>query len=159
MWRRADLAAALKQQGGFAELVAADVVLTAIDVVECAPPPENLNFDAFGYYRRLSRVKNFVDLHYSEPLPLRIVACVAGLETSYFSKFFREKVGIRYLEWLSWIRVQHAVALMRTRNVPITELAFAVGFQDVRSFQRAFNKHTGSSPSTIKRHLRPDTSA
>jgi len=119
-----------------------------------ALPTRNLNPSAFTYDSRLAKVEQFVLLHYPDPLPLETVARVAGLEKTYFSKYFHEKTGMCYLAWLSWIRVQFAIALVRAADLPITEVAFSVGFQDVRTFERAFTRHVGTSASALRRYLR-----
>ena len=119
-----------------------------------ASPTRNLNPSAFTYDSRLAKVEQFVLLHYPDPLPLETVARVAGLEKTYFSKYFHEKTGMCYLAWLSWIRVQFAIALVRAADLPITEVAFSVGFQDVRTFVRAFTRHVGTSASALRRYLR-----
>jgi AraC-like DNA-binding protein len=114
----------------------------------------NLNPSAFSYDSRLAKVEQFVLLHYRDPLPLETAARVAGLEKTYFSKYFHEKTGMCYLTWLSWIRVQSAIALMRAAELPITDVAFSVGFQDVRTFERAFARHVGMSANALRRYLR-----
>jgi AraC-like DNA-binding protein len=119
-----------------------------------ASPTRNLNPSAFTYDSRLAKVEQFVLLHYRDPLPLETAARVAGLEKTYFSKYFHEKTGMCYLAWLSWIRVQSAMALMRAAQLPITEVAFSVGFQDVRTFERAFARHVGMSANAFRRYLR-----
>jgi len=116
---------------------------------------ETSNFDpfAFTYYPRLKKVARFVALHYSEPLPLKRAANVAGLECTYFSRYFSERVGIGYLTWLGYLRVLIAIAIMTALEIPITDLAFAVGFRDLRTFQRAFVKYTGSTASAMRDRL------
>ena len=47
--------------------------------------------DAFSYYQRLGRVQDYVRVHYSAPITLADAARVAGLERTYFSKFFHQK--------------------------------------------------------------------
>jgi len=108
----------------------------------------------FAYYAPLMRVKRFVDAHYQEPLPLATVAEIACLERTYFSTFFHEKTGICYRDWLNGLRVERALELMRSRNRTITDIAFAVGFQDLRTFERAFEKSTGLCPRKVRKQIR-----
>jgi AraC-like DNA-binding protein len=118
-------------------------------------PPAQLSHRAFTYYRRLAKVEEFVFRRYHEPLELETVAAVAGLERTYFSRYFHDKTGVRFRQWLTWVRILQAVAQLRAKEVPVTRLAFAVGFQDLRTFQRAFRKHTGATPRQIRYVLRP----
>lgn len=43
-------------------------------------------------------------------------------------------------------RMQQAVELMKARSLNITEIAYAVGYQEVSHFSRAFRKYYGQSP-------------
>ncbi len=119
--------------------------------------PENIDHQAFRYYPRLGKVKRYVDLHYCEPLNLQALAEVAGLERTYFSRFFHEKTGVCFRDWLSWIRVNHAMELMASDDRPITEIALEVGFHDLRTFERAVERCTGNTPRSVRNRLRlPD---
>lgn len=114
----------------------------------------NIDSQIFSYNPRLKKVKKFIDAHFSEHLSLERVSGVAGLERTYFSKFFREKTGICFREWLSAVRVKRAMEIMLARDAPITEIAFEVGFQDLRTFERAVGRCTGLSPKAVKNRLR-----
>ena len=118
---------------------------------------ESIDSHVFDYNPRLRKVKKFIDAHFSEPVSLERVSGVAGLERTYFSKFFREKTGVRFRDWLSAVRVKHAMDIMLARDARITEIAFEVGFRDLRTFERAVEKCTGLSPTVVKNRLRPHT--
>lgn len=105
---------------------------------------------------RLARLKRFVDGHYADPLPLAKAADVACLEKTYFSRYFRRKAGICFHEWLHWIRVNRAIELMRTSDATVTEIAFAVGYQDLRTFERAFYKCTGRCPKAVRQQVQAE---
>ncbi len=109
----------------------------------------------FVYYARLERLKRYVDQNLSEPITLQTAAEVAGLEQKYFSAFFQRKTGVGFREWLNRLRVRRAGALLEQNNLSITELAQEVGFQDLRTFERAFKKHKGMTPVAFKNTVRP----
>ncbi len=118
--------------------------------------PFNIDSRRFGYDARLRRVKHYVEKRFNEPLPLGRVAQVAGLEKSYFSRYFHKKTGVCYHDWLHCVRVSHAIELMNSQELSVTEIAFAVGYQDLRTFERAFNKFTGLCPKAMKKRLLSD---
>ena len=64
---------------------------------------------------------------------------MAAMEKTYFSSFFHSKVGITFSNWLQYLRVAQAVKLLETGDYSITEVAFQVGFNDLRTFERTFN--------------------
>lgn len=107
--------------------------------------------NAFEYYTSLRKVHRYVADHYPEPLSLAKAARVAGVERTYFSTFFREKVGISFTAWLRHFRIKRAIRLMREHDLQISEVAFEVGFGDLRTFERAFKKCTGRTARDFKR--------
>ncbi len=115
-----------------------------------------VNHDAFQYYSRLQRVKEHVDKCFSEEISLEKAASIAATEKTYFSTFFRKKVGITFTDWLRRLRVAKAMEIMRTRNQSICDIAFEVGFGDLRSFERAFKRYTNLTAREFKQSILPE---
>jgi AraC-like DNA-binding protein len=115
----------------------------------------DLNREAFSYYRPLGRVQEYVDEHYTEEISLEKAAGQAAMEKTYFSFFFRKKVGVTFSSWLQYLRVSKAMSMMASMDYSITEVAFAVGFQELSTFQKAFKKWTHLTPREFKKLARP----
>lgn len=106
--------------------------------------------DAFSYYRRLERVRSYCESHYAEDLPLARVAAVAHLERTYFSSFFRDKVGITFREWLRKLRILEAQKLLCCTELTVTQIATRVGYNGLGTFERAFKLSTGCTPADFR---------
>ena len=119
-------------------------------------PQDRVHPQAFSYYGRLTPVRAYVDTHLSQPLSLEAAARLAGLERKYFSAYFHSKVGTTFSEWLRIVRVDRAMELLRAHDDTIIRVAFASGFRDVRTFERAFKRHIGLSPSVFRASVRPE---
>jgi AraC-like DNA-binding protein len=104
------------------------------------------NAEAFDKYRCLQKVYQFVLENWREKISLSQVANIGALETAYFSRFFKSKVGMPFTVWLRLVRIAKAVDLLETSDCTITEIAHQTGFNDLRTFERAFKKVTGSTP-------------
>ncbi len=115
-----------------------------------------VNYGAFQYYSRLRRVKKHVDQFYSEEISLEKAAQIAATEKTYFSTFFRKKVGITFTDWLRQLRVAKAIEILKTRNQSICDIAFEVGFGDLRSFERAFKRYTKMTAREFKKSILPE---
>jgi AraC-like DNA-binding protein len=109
-----------------------------------------INEEAFQYYARLHRVKQYIEQNYSEHISLGQAAMVAGVERKYFSAFFHQKVGVRFRDWLMWVRVNRAKRLMVCKNYSITDIALETGFNDLRTFERKFKICTGTTAREFK---------
>jgi AraC-like DNA-binding protein len=118
--------------------------------------PQKINAAAFSYYARLERVHRYLCDHPDEPMNLARAASVAGMEKKYFSSFFRQKIGVRFHDWLRHEQIHRAAQLLRSRNRNITRVAMETGFEDLRTFERAFKKHLGLTPRAFRRTARPD---
>ena len=114
------------------------------------------NGEVFDYYPRLNRLREYVEQSYSEPISLGNAASIVALESSYFSTYFRAKVGITFTEWLRLVRIEKAIELMKARDFSITEVADAVGFVSLGAFERAFKKYRRMTPLQFKKSVRPD---
>ena len=107
----------------------------------------------FDYYPRLNRLRDYVEQGYSEPITLEKAASIAALESSYFSSYFHAKVGITFTEWLRQVRIEKAIGLVKASDFSITVIAYEVGFADLRTFERAFKKHTQMTPMRFKKSV------
>ena len=114
---------------------------------------KQINERAFEYYAPLRKVREYIEDNYSEHISLGKVARVAGLERKYFSAFFHKKVGICFRYWLMRLRIAKAISLMEAENHSITQIAFEIGFTDLRTFERAFKRCTDLTPSEFKKRL------
>ncbi len=108
----------------------------------------------FDYYPRLKRPRQYVEQSYSGPIPLEKAAGIAALESTYFSSYFRAQVGFTFTEWLRQVRVSKAIELIQASNFSITDIGYKVGFGDLRTFERAFKKHTQMTPIEFKNSAR-----
>jgi AraC-like DNA-binding protein len=110
---------------------------------------------AFRYYSRLSRLKDYVESHHTEHISLSTAAKIAHLEAKYFSKYFHRKTGIPFKYWLAFVRIKRAVHLISNTDESLTQIAASVGFESLRTFERAFKRIVNVTPYEFKRRIRP----
>lgn len=107
----------------------------------------------------ISRAQAYLDAHYLEALTLTEVASYAGLSASYFSAQFHQATGVTFTTYLQQLRVAHACRLLRETSHPITEIAFASGFNCLSQFTRAFTRCQGCSASEYRQTYAREGSA
>ena len=120
-----------------------------------APDSARINHAAFTYYGRLQKVKQYVDQHFTENITVKMAADVACLEKKYFSNYFHTKTGVRFTDYVSRMRIDHAKKLMESQDTPISEIALVVGYRNLRTFERAFKKNTGITPMQFRDIVKP----
>jgi len=57
------------------------------------------------------------------------------------------------MDWVEIARVNWAKCLLKDRNVPVSEVSFAVGIDDPSYFTRFFRKATGMTPSEFRHQI------
>jgi AraC-like DNA-binding protein len=97
---------------------------------------------------------DFIESHYAEAISLADAAKVASYSRCHFCKLFKEQMGVSFVSYLSRVRIGHAANLLTRSDKSITEIAFAVGFNDVSHFERVFRAIEGQPPSHFRRHAK-----
>ncbi|MNU75620.1 HTH-type transcriptional activator Btr [compost metagenome] len=101
--------------------------------------------------RRLLRAKDRMDAASHEAWPVQLLAEVSGVSEAHFARSFRQAFGIPPHRYLLTRRIEQATTLLRDTNLPITEIAFATGWESLGTFGRIFRDITGMSPSGVRR--------
>lgn len=69
-----------------------------------------------------------------------------SMNYSYFSKLFKERMGISFKKYLVNMRMDHAKVLLNDPTIKIYEIAMKTGYDNAQNFSRAFKTHFGFSP-------------
>jgi AraC-like DNA-binding protein len=102
---------------------------------------------------RLQKAKAYAQQRLDQTITLEDAAGAAGLEKSYFSESFHRIEGIPFREWLCHLRIVKAVQMLKEKDYTIGQVAYSVGFTNLRTFQRAFKRVTRTTPLSLKRSL------
>ncbi len=98
------------------------------------------------------KVKLYLAEHYMEDIGINTLASVYGITPNYLSKLFHQKAGIRFIDYLTKLRIYHGKELLLTRpGLSVNEVAELVGYNSPRHFSKVFQKATGATPSEYRR--------
>lgn len=70
----------------------------------------------------------------------------------YMSRIFKRKTGICPYQYLTRIRVNKSKQLLHYSELPITQIAEEVGYQDVNDYIRSFKIPTGTTPAKFRKY-------
>ncbi|MBB6479652.1 helix-turn-helix transcriptional regulator [Spirochaeta isovalerica] len=102
---------------------------------------------------QIEDVAEFIDSNYDIPFTLEELAVRCNLNPSYFSRAFREKMGLPLFEYINRMRIGRAVQLLKNTNLAILEIAMTVGYNNVSFFNRYFRKLKGCSPGEFRKKI------
>lgn len=98
------------------------------------------------FYRRIVQAKLYIDQHYAEDIELFSIAHEAHYSKYHFIRNFKAVYGRTPHQYLTFIRIEQARRLL-AEGMPVTDVCYAVGFEEPGSFSRLFKRHTGINPS------------
>lgn len=90
----------------------------------------------------------------SEDISLDDLAAEAQLSPFHFARMFKQSVGVPPRVHLTRLRVERACELLEQTDLPVTEIAFEVGYSSNQVLARVFLKHRRMSPSDYRRAVR-----
>jgi two-component system response regulator YesN len=88
----------------------------------------------------------YMTLNYNQELRLKDVAELVQISPQYFSKIFKDDVGVNFIEYLTQLRMDKAKEMLKESNRTIKEICFEIGYNDPNYFSRLFKKNVGVSP-------------
>ncbi|MCK5306122.1 MAG: AraC family transcriptional regulator [Candidatus Omnitrophica bacterium] len=84
--------------------------------------------------------------YYRPNLSLGEVSKVVSLSPYYFSHQFKKEYNATFIEYLTKIRLEAAVRLLKDRRLSVAQVSFAAGYQDPNYFSKVFKKWMNISP-------------
>ena len=97
----------------------------------------------------IGKLEKMVREHLSEGCSISSLATYAAMSESSLNRFLKKITGLTPGQFIRDIRLQEAIFLLESKKYKtISEVVYAVGFEDASSFTRLFKKRFGKNPST-----------
>jgi two-component system, response regulator YesN len=95
---------------------------------------------------QIQKCTDYIARYCIEDLSLKRVADQINLSVPYFSRIFKQETGRNFVEYVTFVRLQRAVWLLRHTNHTIEWIAEELGFNTPNYFSGTFKKYVGLSP-------------
>ncbi|MFD3258388.1 response regulator [Paenibacillus lentus] len=99
---------------------------------------------------QLGEIKAYIEEHYAENITLDSMAALIYMNPYYFSSFFKKHTGQNFKQYLTEVRMKHAVRLLLETDMMIYEISDCVGYNNARHFSDMFKKMYGKLPQEYK---------
>ncbi|MCE0497178.1 MAG: AraC family transcriptional regulator [Methylacidiphilales bacterium] len=91
-----------------------------------------------------------INTDYASPWTLSRMSQITGLRRTRLGQAFKEQTGDSPITYMNRLRVLKAQESLRHTDLPITDIAFSVGFQSSQYFARTFRHFTGATPQNYR---------
>lgn len=124
---------------------AVELVVLALRIGERRPPGGRAWSPPDGVWSIDDAVLH-IELNYAESFSLEWFVGKCAMNTTDFSRRFRERAGCPLFEYLNRQRVKRACSLLKSSDLSIIDIAEAVGYNNLSFFNRYFLRIVGVSP-------------
>lgn len=112
-------------------------------------PPERAAELVAGLKRKMEQDRPYLD----PELSLSALASSLGITAHQLSQLLNRELGSSFADYVNGYRVREASRILRNpecRELTILAVALDVGFRSKNTFNSAFRKHTGTTPSELR---------
>lgn len=99
---------------------------------------------------RIAKTLVYIRNNLSKAIEISELAKNINISTEYFTRLFTEELKEPPIKYIQKRKIQRAQLLLTIKDMPIKELAYSLGFNNVSYFNKVFKKITGYTPKEFK---------
>ena len=104
------------------------------------PSMDNLKWKA-----EFTRIFSYIQNNYAST-SLKEIAVTFNYSTKQIGRIIRHYFNMSYTELITFLKMDHAVTMLKENTMSMEEIAAALGYSDLSSFYRAFRKYYRDTP-------------
>lgn len=104
-----------------------------------------------GYATKIiEKSKEYIINNLKTDITLNVISEYVHLSPAYFSRIFKEETGENFSNYVTRVRIEEAMKLLRDGVYKSYEVSSIIGFTDVKYFYKVFRKYTGLTPTEYR---------
>ncbi|MBK5252947.1 MAG: helix-turn-helix domain-containing protein [Peptostreptococcaceae bacterium] len=103
------------------------------------------------YYDEIKKAVNYINLNITSEITLDRVADHVNVSKYYFSKLFKKKMNTNFISYVIDEKMEVAKTLLEYTDVPVSEIASKLSYDETNYFSKAFKKTVGITPSAYRK--------
>ncbi|SFD50278.1 two-component system, response regulator YesN [Paenibacillus catalpae] len=98
----------------------------------------------------IEQIKQMIEEQYDQDLSLEGIAEQVYLTPSYLSYLFKKETGQSLIRYITQVRMDKAVMLLRDTNMKIVDICQKLGYRNSNYFIQSFRQHYGVTPAKFR---------
>jgi len=99
----------------------------------------------------IDKLIDYIKSNYNRPIKLDDIATYMGYNSDYINRLMRQHTGQTIYQYLLNYRIDKAAQLIRSSELPFSEIAEQTGFLNTSHFSHSFKKRTRKTPSEFRK--------
>ena len=116
-----------------------------------APGREDRTVLTASSVEKIEKAISYIRENFTSDISRDGLASHLDISPNYFGKLFAEYTGKKMNDYIIDLRVDEATKFLRDTDRQVVDVAFSVGFNNLRTFNRAFSKNTGMTPQEYRK--------
>ena len=100
----------------------------------------------------IETVISYINEHFKEDLPDKVLASAAGLSSYHFIRVFKRETGFTPHEYVINTRLSNARYLLRNTAMSVKDICFSCGFSSESAFCITFKKRAKMTPAQYRQN-------
>ncbi|MCF0177753.1 MAG: AraC family transcriptional regulator [Bacteroidales bacterium] len=100
---------------------------------------------------RLNQIRVYIVCNMQRKILLENLAAHIGMNRSSLCIFMKKHLGMTFSEYLNHYRIENACRLLAEQGIPVKEVGYTSGYNDISYFNRIFSRLKGCSPKEYRR--------
>ncbi len=100
----------------------------------------------------LKKALAYIRNSYDQQMTLKDIADSAGISPKYLCTFFKEMTGKSPFEYINAYRIERAARKLISTDLPVTQIAYMCGFNDLSYFIKTFKQIKGVTPKNFRKN-------
>ena len=133
-----------------------DQMLTILDFVVRRFQTAIAEQDGTAAQGMVGAVQKYIRRHLKENISLNDIAREVDHNPTYISHVFRAVTGETLFEYITRLRMELAMKLLRESSMKIQEIAAETGYEEQSYFSQVFKKYTGKTAGSYRKMMYKD---
>lgn len=130
-----------------------------LKLLDCLVENYQLNQESMEAYEsendaRMREIMQYILANLDQEISLNELADRMFVSTSTLSRIFKKSTGVYFADYVMQLRVKTALGLLKYSEQNMTQIAMTSGFSNSASFNRAFRKVMGETPTEYREKYR-----
>ena len=135
------------ERSTLAQLVARRVLITYCGI----PLPDSALRGSLLDERAIRTVCEYVEANLCSQITLDDLAALVHLSSFHFARCFKHTLGLAPYQYVIARRMELAKRLLLTTKLPVAEIAWSLGYENISHFRRVFALQTGIKLGDVRR--------
>ena len=99
----------------------------------------------------IESIIQYIHAHYCDNISTASLSAHFGLSANYISNLLKQELGIRYNDYITQLRLNHAKELLISTKQSVKEITSACGYYSQSHFTRLFIEHENCTPTEYRK--------